>query len=554
MKNKFAIGIDYGTNSVRAILINTANGRNIASAVFNYRRGENGILLDKVDPNVARQSPLDYIEGFEYVVAKLLKQAKKIKNFSQAKIIGIGIDTTGSTPIPVTKELVPLALVPEFKNNLNAQAWLWKDHSSLEEAQKITRIAECIRPQYLRKCGGTYSSEWFFSKIWHCLNIDKRVFNAAYSWVELADFMPAYICGITDVTKIKRCICAAGHKAMYNNEWKGLPDKEFLSKLHPQMADLRARLYEKAYASNTKAGDLSEEYTKKFGLSSRIPVAVGAFDAHMGAVGAGIGRNTLVKIIGTSSCDIMVSHKGQRIDDIPGVCGIVGGSVLPDCMGIEAGQSAVGDILNWFVTKMCEEDSKYHDKLTRQGSRAKPGQSGLLALDWNNGNRTILVDAELTGLLIGQTLQTTRWEIYRALIEATAFGALRIIERIEEYGLRISKVINCGGIASKNHMFMQIYADVIGKPMLIAKSQETCALGGTIFGAVIGGAYSKVENAQKNMCSAKKKIYSPDKKNHLIYKKLYKLYKDLYDSFGTKEYKENLYHVMKKLLEIKENV
>ena len=547
----FTIGIDYGTNAVRAVLANTANGRSIASSVFNYRRGENGILLDKADPNVARQSPLDYIEGFEYVVAKLLKQAKKIKNFSRDKIIGIGIDTTGSTPIPVTNELVPLAFLPEFKSNLNAQAWLWKDHSSLEEARKITEIAEDIRPQYLRKCGMVYSSEWFFSKIWHCLNIDKKVFDAAYSWVELADFIPAYICGITDVTEIKRSICAAGHKAMYNNEWKGLPDKEFLSKLHPQMADLRARLYEKAYASNTKAGDLSDKYTKRFGLSSRIPVAVGAFDAHMGAVGAGIGRDTLVKIIGTSSCDIMVSHKGQRIDDIPGVCGIVDSSVLPDCMGIEAGQSAVGDILNWFVTKICEENSKYHDKLTRQGSRAKPGQTGLLALDWNNGNRTILVDAELTGLLIGQTLQTRRWEIYRTLIEATAFGALKIIERIEEYGLRISKVINCGGIASKNPMFMQIYADVIGKPMLIAKSQETCALGGVIFGAVVGGAYSTVENAQKNMCSTKTKIYYPDKKNHLIYKKLYKLYKDLHDSFGTKEYKENLYHIMKELLQIK---
>ena len=474
-----------------------------------------------------------------------------IKNFFQDNIIGIGIDTTGSTPIPVTNELIPLALVPEFKNNLNAQAWLWKDHSSLKEAHKITKIAEDIRPQYLRKCGRVYSSEWFFSKIWHCLNIDKRVFNAAYSWVELADFMPAYICGITDLTKIKRCVCAAGHKAMYNDQWQGLPDKDFLSKLNPQMIDLRARLYEKAYASNTKAGDLSDKYTKRFGLSSRIPVAVGAFDAHMGAVGAGIGRDTLVKIIGTSSCDIMVSHKGQRIDDIPGVCGIVDGSVLPDCLGIEAGQSAVGDILNWFVTKVCEEDAKYHDRLTREGSRAKPGQSGLLALDWNNGNRTILADAELTGLLIGQTLQTTRWEIYRALIEATAFGALRIIERMEEYGLRISKVVSCGGIATKNPMFMQIYADVIGKPMLIAKSQETCALGGAIFGAVVGGAYSKVEKAQKNMCSTKKKIYYPDRKNLLIYKKLYKLYKDLHDSFGTKKYKENLYHVMKELLQIK---
>ncbi len=554
-QHHYSIGLDYGTNSVRGVVVDVTDGREIASAVFNYRHGDDGIILDKSNVHVARQSPEDYIKGFEYVVAHCLEAAKETENVTPDQVIGIGIDTTGSTPIPVTKECLPLAMTPEFKDNINAQAWLWKDHSSSKEAQAITELAQKIRPQYLSKCGGVYSSEWFFSKIWHCLNVDEKVFDAAYSWVELADFVPAYICGINDVAQVKRGICAAGHKAMFNEQWGGLPDKEFLSQLHPKLADLRDRLYDKAYPADETAGYLSDTYQRKFGFSKGIPVAVGGFDAHFGAVGAGVGKGVLVKIIGTSTCDITVSPVAQKVDDIPGVCGIVNGSVLPGYLGVEAGQSAVGDILNWFVEKICAGDADYHNVLTEEASKLQPGESGLLALDWNNGNRTILVDVELSGLLIGQTLQTTQAEIYRALIEATAFGALRIIERFEEYGVEISRVVNCGGIANKNPMFMQIYADVIGRPMEIAGSLETCALGSAIFGAAVAGSaaggYDDVEDARKNMFAKSKKVYHPSEKNHRVYRELYSLYRSLHDSFGVPDHQENLFHVMKELLRIK---
>ena len=446
-------------------------------------------------------------------------------------------------------------MLPKFKDNINAQAWLWKDHSSSKEAQTITELAQNIRPEYLSKCGGVYSSEWFFSKIWHCLNIDEDVFDAAYSWIELADFIPAYICGVNDITHVKRGICAAGHKAMFNEQWGGLPDKEFLSQLHPKLANLRDRLYGMAYAADEKAGYLSDSYRQKFGFSKRIPVAVGGFDAHFGAVGAGVEKGVLVKIIGTSTCDITVSPVEQKVDDIPGVCGIVNESVLPDFYGIEAGQSAVGDILNWFVEKVCGRDAGYHKVLTEEADKLQPGESGLLALDWNNGNRMILVDVELSGLLIGQTLQTTQSEIYRALIESTAFGALRIIERFEEYGVEISKVINCGGIANKNPMFMQIYADVTGKSMEIAGSLETCALGSAIFGAAVAGSdaggYDSVEEARNNMFAKSKKVYHPSEKSHQAYHELYGLYRTLHDSFGIRDHQDSLFHVMKELLRIK---
>ncbi|NOZ75648.1 MAG: ribulokinase [FCB group bacterium] len=554
-KRNFSIGIDYGTNSVRGVVVDVADGREVVSAVFNYRRGENGIILDKSHVHVAKQSPLDYIDGFENVVEQCLKAARQAENVTPEQIVGIGIDTTGSTPIPVNREALPLAMVPGFKDNINAQAWLWKDHSSSKEAQAITELAQRIRPEYLAKCGGVYSSEWFFSKILHCLNIDEDVFDAAYSWIELADFVPAYICGINDVTQVKRGICAAGHKAMFNEQWGGLPDKEFLSQLHPKLAELRDRLFDKTYAADETAGYLSESYRQKFGFSKRIPVAVGGFDAHFGAVGAGVEKGVLVKIIGTSTCDITVSPVENNVDDIPGVCGIVNESVLPDYYGIEAGQSAVGDILNWFVDKVCARDADYHNVLTEEADKLQPGESGLLALDWNNGNRTILVDVELTGLLIGQTLQTTQAEIYRALIESTAFGALAIIERFEEYGVEISRVVNCGGIANKNSMFMQIYADIIGKPMEIAGSLETCALGSAIFGAAVAGSaaggYDSVEEARKNMFAKSKKVYYPSEKNQAVYRKLYSLYRTLHDSFGVRNHQENLFHVMKELLQIK---
>lgn len=556
--SRYTLGLDFGTNSVRALIADVATGEEVATYVHEYRRGDQGVITDPDNPHVARQHPADYIEGLEGSVKGVLELAQAIEGFSAERIIGIGVDTTGSTPIPVTRDGTPLAFLDQFADNINALAWLWKDHSSMDEAERITQLAREHRPAYLQKSGGTYSSEWFFSKIWHCLNVAPEVFEAAYSWVEFADYIPAVLVGDTRPESIKRSVCAAGHKAMYCEEWGGLPDAEFLSMLDPRIGALRERLYEKAYASDVKAGDLCAEWAQRLGLREGIPVAVGAFDAHYGAVGSGVAPGVLVKIIGTSTCDITVAPKTGDSLEIPGVCGIVDGSVLPGYYGIEAGQSAVGDIFNWFVTYVCEGDASLHETLSAQAAALRPGQSGLLALDWNNGNRTILVDARLTGLLLGQTLHTTRAEIYRALIEATAFGALTIQNRLAEYGVPINRIVACGGIAEKNPLLMQIYADVTGQTLEIARSGQACALGAAIFGAVVAGpengGYATTEEAQAAMTGVKDIVYRPNPENHAIYQELYGLYKRLHDTFGVQGHSESLYDVMKKLLDIKQRV
>ncbi|NQU21787.1 MAG: ribulokinase, partial [Candidatus Nealsonbacteria bacterium] len=509
-KNKtdqFAIGVDYGTNSVRALVVSVADGTEVGTHVYDYPSGDAGILLDGKDPNLARQNPADYIEGFYVSVRKAVAAAKRKGGFRPECVIGIGVDTTGSTPIPVDREGMPLAMKPGFKKNLAAHAWLWKDHTGHAEAAEITERAARHRDGYLKKCGGTYSSEWYWSKLLHCKRSAPEVFKAAYAWVELADFVPGFVTGNLDPHTMPRGICAAGHKAMYNDQWGGLPKKQFLGGLDSDLAAIRDRYAPQAVPSDRKAGELTAEVAAKVGLPAGVPVAVGAFDAHMGAVGAGIKPGTLVKIIGTSTCDMMVAPMDKPLADVPGLCGIVPGSIIPGMYGLEAGQSAVGDIFNWFASHLAP--SQYtakgdpHVNLTRAADKLLPGQSGLLALDWNNGNRTILVDPLLTGLLLGQTLHTTAPEIYRALVEATAFGALTIIKRLEEYGVAVKEVVNCGGIAEKNPFVMQIYADVCNRPMKISRSAQTCALGAAIFGAVVGGAYKRTEQAQKKMTGVK---------------------------------------------------
>lgn len=551
----YAIGLDYGTNSVRCIVVDTMNGKELSTSVWGYETGQAGIILSKSDHNVARQNPADYLKGLVLTVQDALKKAKKAdRKFAPDKVVGIGVDTTGSTPIPVDKTGTPLATLKAFKNNPNAAVWLWKDHTGYAEAAAITEIARKMRPEYLAKCGGIYSSEWFFSKIWHCLKVDKKVFNAAYTWVEHADWIPAVLTGTDHPSMIKRCRCAAGHKAMFSDQWGGYPDKKFLSKLDPALGRLRETLGDKTYAIDEKAGDLTQEWAKKLGLPAGIPVAMGAFDAHLGGVGSGIQAGTLAKIIGTSTCDMAVSPTTQKLPDIPGICGIVDGSILPGFWGLEAGQSAVGDIFNWFVNYIqpCGEKAGCHEELTKKAMQLKAGQSGLLALDWNNGNRTILVDQRLTGLLLGQTLHTRPEEIYRALIEATAFGALTIINRFEEYGVNIRQIVNCGGIAEKSPLVMQIYADVTGREMKVSRSAQTCALGSAIAGAVVGRAHKNYAAAQKAMCGLKPKTFKPDKKANAVYKRLYVQYKKLHDSFGIKGAAQDLSGVMKELLAVKE--
>lgn len=552
----YTIGVDYGTNSVRAIVVDTATGRELGEKVFNYPSGHQGILLDRRDHNLARQNPADYIKGLVTTVKGAIAQASKRKGFDVSRVIGIGVDTTGSTPIPVDKNNQPLAYQRRFKKNLDAMAWLWKDHTSMEEAARITELAKKHRPRYLAKCGGVYSSEWLWSKLWHCLKISPAVFNAAYSWVEFADWIPSILAGITDPLQIRPGICPAGHKALYNEQWGGYPDKEFLAMLSPKLAALAGRRPAKAYAADTRAGTLCEQVAGKLGLPAGIHIAIGAFDAHTGAVGAGVRPGVLVKVIGTSTCDMAVSPLRRSVKDIPGICGIVPGSILPGHYGIEAGQSAVGDIFKWWVEGVCKGGDSLHGTLTREAARLKPGQSGLLALDWNNGNRTILVDPRLCGLIMGQTLHTTPAEIYRALIEATAFGARAIVERIKSHGVPIKRVICTGGIAEKNPMLMQIYADVLGCTMQISRSPQTCALGSAIMAAVVAGknagGYNTFQAAQKKMTAIKTRQYTPNRANRKVYDRLYTLYTKLHDSFGGVKKHIDQGSVMKELIAIKE--
>jgi L-ribulokinase len=552
MTARYTIGLDYGTNSVRALIVNVANGAEIAASVLTYAHGTQGVILSR-DPNLARQHPADYVAGAEIAIKQALAAAKKsVKGFSADQVIGIGVDTTGSTPLPVDASGQPLVFNKKFAKNPAAMAWLWKDHTGVAEATEITALAKKVRPEFLAKCGGTYSSEWFFSKILHCLRTAPEVFNAAHSWIELSDFVPAELTGTLAPDKFIAGVCAAGHKAMWNANWNGYPDAEFLSQLDPKLGELRSRLPARVHSIDRAVGGLTEAWAKKTGLKAGIPVAVGAFDAHLGAVGSGVAPGALVKIIGTSTCDIAISPNHQKLADVPGLCGIVDGSVLPGYFGLEAGQSAVGDIFNWWVNYIQPHGEKLsHQALDAEAMNLKPGESGLLALDWNNGNRTILVDQRLTGLLVGQTLYTTPAEVYRALIEATAFGALTIINRFEEYGVKISQVVNCGGIAEKSAITMQIYADVTGRPMKVSRSAQTCALGSAIAAAVVAGAHKNYATAQKKMTGLMPKIYQPNPKAHEIYRELYPLYRTLHDAFGTKEWNGNLFDVMKKLIEIR---
>ena len=547
----FTLGIDFGTNSVRALVVRCADGAELATCIVNYPSGRQGILLDPHDHHLARQHPGDYLFGLEKSIRGALAAARKTRGFDPAKVIGLGVDTTGSSPIPVDARNRPLALDPKWKKNPDAQCWLWKDHTSHREAARITGLAALHRPHFIAKCGNTYSSEWFWAKLWHCRNVAPRVFAAAHSWVELADWIPSVLAGIDDPARVIRGICCAGHKALYADEWGGLPDKEFLALLDPSLAALRDRLYEKAHDATAAAGTLSPIWAAKLGLRAGLPIAIGEMDVHYGAIGCGVAEGVLVKVIGTSACDCGVVSATKTVPDIPGISGIVKGSILPGFYGLEAGQSAVGDIFKWWVETVCRGDGALHAKLTAEAARQKPGQSGLLALDWNNGNRTILGDPLLTGLLLGQTLYTTRAEIYRALIEATAFGARAILERIREYGVPVKRIVCAGGIAEKNPLLMQIYADITGCTMQVSASSQACALGSAIAAAVLAGAHRDFPTAQKRMTSVKPQGYRPIAAHRKIYDQLYALYRTTHDAFGGVNRSSDLSRVMKDLLAVK---
>lgn len=554
MSGRLALGLDFGTSSARALLVRVEDGEEIAEAVAPFEHGEDGVLLDPRDPHCARQDPRDYVTATERCVREALAGAVA-RGFRAEQVVGIGVDTTGSTPVPVAHDGTPLGWLDEFRGELDACAWLWKDHTAHAEAAEITDAARRAGLPYLSICGGTYSSEWYWSKILRCARTNPRVAPHIGAWVECCDLIPAWLAGDMRPASVRRSICAAGHKAMYDERWNGLPDERFLASLHPDLPRIRASFHAPAQTADQCAGRLAPERAAGLGLPQGIPIAVGAFDAHMGAVGAGCGAGTLVKIIGTSTCDCMVAPFDRAAPrmEIPGVCGIVPGSIAPGMLGIEAGQSAVGDIFAWFVRQFGGEHSgDAHARWSAEAARLAPGASGLLALDWHNGNRTVLVDPLLTGGVVGLTLATTPAELYRAWIEATAFGALAIIERLEEYGVRVERVVNCGGIATKSPLVMQIYADVCGRPMHVSASAQTCALGAAIFGATVAKAHPSFEHAQRAMAANHDRAYRPEPGAVATYRTLYRLYRTLHDGFGLGRADASLGRVMKELLSVRD--
>jgi L-ribulokinase len=544
--NGYTIGLDYGTASVRALVVRLADGAELGTGVFAYSYGKAGVLYSS-NPHLARQNAEDYLRGAKHAVWEAINQATMADpEFKSEQVLGIGVDTTGSSPMPMDVDGKALNADPRFASDLAAHVWLWKDHTATAEATEITELAHKIRPQYIAKYGGVYSSEWYWAKLLHFIRSSPELEPHIADWVEIADWIPAQLTGQTQ--NFPRSICAAGHKGFYHPDW-GFPDAEFLTALDPRLVRFGQTLSKARVAHiGQAAGYLSAIWAERLGLPVGIPVAMGAFDAHLGAVGAGIGTGTLVKIIGTSTCDIMVAPLEQTLPDIPGLCGMTPEAVLPKYHSLEAGQSAVGDLFAWWTDWVKAGD---HATLSQAASQLEAGQSGLLALDWNNGNRTVLVNQQLSGLLLGQSLYTKPEEIYRALIEATAFGARKIIERLEEYGVAVERVVACGGIAEKSPLVMQIYADVLGKPIYTSRSAQTCALGSAIAAAVVAGAYPDFEQAQTKMTGLKAEFYQPNPRAMAVYQRLYGLYSKLHDAFGTSA-TLNLADVMPELLTIRE--
>ena len=547
-EKNFVIGVDYGTDSVRTVIIDTAGGRELASSVFHYPRWKKGLYCDP-PANRFRQHPLDYLEGMETTIKEALAAAPE---GTAEKVVAISVDTTGSTPVAVSKKGIPLSLLPEFAENPNAMFVLWKDHTSVKEASEINALSRSWGGvDFTKYEGGVYSSEWFWAKIVHVIREDRAVREAAFSWVEHCDWIPALLTGNTDPLKLKRSRCAAGHKAMWHPDWGGLPSEEFLVKLEPMLAGLRDRLFKDTWTSDVEAGKLSEEWAEKLGLSTSVSVGVGAFDAHLGAVGGEIKPYYLSKVMGTSTCDMLVAPKDEIGDQlVSGICGQVDGSISPGMIGLEAGQSAFGDIYAWFrdllmwPLEKATEDNGITDaatleklrgslrdsligKLSRAAEKIPPGESGLVALDWLNGRRTPDANQELKGAITGLTLGSDAPRIFRALVEATAFGAKKIIDRFRSEGVRIDGVIALGGVAKKSPFVMQVVADVLNMPIEVARSEQTCALGSAMAAAVVGGVYKNFEEAQGKMGSGVEKEYLPDPQNARKYREIYEKYNRL---------------------------
>ncbi|SDL06492.1 L-ribulokinase [Pedobacter sp. ok626] len=543
MESQYVIGLDYGTDSARALLVDAQTGKELATAVHSYSRWKAGKYCD-TKVSQFRQHPLDYIEAMELTIKTVLA---KVSPEVRKNIKGISIDTTGSTPVAVDEQGCPLALLPQFADNPNAMFVLWKDHTANTEAQEINALAKKWETDFTKYSGGVYSSEWFWSKILHILRVDEAVAKSAFSWVEHCDWMPALLTGNTDPLKLKRSRCAAGHKAMWHPEFEGLPAQNFLSALDPCLSGIRGRLYSETYTSDESVGTISADWANRLGLPDDVVVGVGALDAHFGAVGAAIKPFTLVKVMGTSTCDMLT----VPVDDfdgqlIKGICGQVNGSIIPGMIGMEAGQSAFGDYYFWFqevlsfpikelsagILSAAEIDqitAAILPALAEKARKIPVTELDVVALDWINGRRTPDANQQLKAAIMGLGLGTDAPALFKAFVEATAFGSKAIVERFEMENVPINEVIAIGGIAKKSSYIMQTLADILNVKIAVATSEQVCALGAAMFAATVSGIHPDISTAQKMMTSGFDQEYFPDKDRAVIYEQLYRKYKKLGD-------------------------
>ncbi len=547
MEQKFVIGVDYGTDSVRSVIVNALNGDEVTASVFQYPRWKEGLYCNP-SKNQFRQHPFDYIEGLEATISDCVKKAGKDV---ASNIVAISVDTTGSTPVAVDKTGTPLALLPHFEKNPNAMFILWKDHTATAEATEINEQAKKFDINYLKYVGGIYSSEWFWAKLLHLLRVDEEVRTVCYSFVEHCDWIPFLLTGGNDINEMKRGVCSAGHKALWAGEFGGLPANEFFSSIDPLLNDFTSRLFTKTYAADEPVGNLSVEWAERLGLSTNVTVGVGAFDAHMGAVGGQIEPYYLSKVMGTSTCDMLVAPIDEVKDTlVNGICGQVPGSVIPGMMGMEAGQSAFGDTYAWFknllmwplinlipgssvidsetADKLIEETSgKIITRLSEEAQKLPLGENDELSVDWLNGRRTPDANQLLKAAVSGLSLGTDAPRFFKALVEGTCFGAKAIVERFIEQGVPVKGLIGIGGVAMKSPYIMQTMADVMNMPIKIHRSEQTCATGAAMFAATAAGIYEKVEDAMNAMGRGFDKEYFPNKEKVEIYAKRYLKYQQL---------------------------
>ena len=545
-QQSFVIGVDYGTDSVRSVIVNARSGEEVAASVFYYPRWKQGLFCDAAE-NQFRQHPLDYVEGLEATVKEILH---KVGPEVAANVKAISVDTTGSTPVAVDANGTPLALLPEFETNPNAMFVLWKDHTSVQEAAEINEHAGKFSTNYLQYVGGIYSSEWFWSKLLHVLRADEKVRSAIYSWVEHCDWIPFLLTGGNKASEIKRGVCSAGHKSLWAEEFGGMPPDDFFASLDPLLAGFTSRLSDQTYTSSEKAGVISKEWAEKLGLAQDVVIGIGAFDAHMGAVGGQIEPYYLSKVMGTSTCDMLVAPAEEVAGTlVNGICGQVQGSIIPGMIGMEAGQSAFGDAYAWLKNLLAwplqnvlaqtqlvdaetaqkliaETEGKILSELSRLANELPVEEGGEFAIEWLNGRRTPDANQLLKGAFFGLDLGSDAVKVFRALVESTCFGAKKIVDRFIEQGIPVKGLIGLGGVAKKSPFIMQMMADVMNMPIKIHKSEQTCAIGAAMFAATAAGIYPRVEDAMNAMGQGFDAEYHPNPERVEIYAKRYQQYSE----------------------------